>query len=380
MTNQFERDEYLRYSRHFPLPQFGLEGQAKLKAAAVLVVGAGGLGCPVSLYLTAAGVGHIGLVDFDIVDLSNLQRQVLYTMDDIGLPKTERAKERLIRLNPQIEVTTYDEPLDSSNAERIFADYDIIIGATDNFPTRYLVNDVSVFQGKPNIYGSIYQFDGQVALFHSEKGPCYRCIFPEPPPPGMVPSCAEGGVLGVLPGVIGCLQATEAIKWIIGAGDTLLGRLLLFDALSMNFRQVKLQKNPACPVCGEHPTITEPVDYEFFCGVSGTEEQVAAPSLTVLEVKSKLDGGEKTILLDVREAWEWDIAHLDGATLVPLASLPDRLGDLDPAHEIVVYCHTGERSEDAVNYLIQAGYVKARNMAGGIRAWSLEIDPDLNQY
>lgn len=376
----FEREEYLRYSRHFSLPQIGLEGQAKLKAASVLVIGAGGLGSPISIYLAAAGVGHIGIVEFDTIELSNLQRQVLFTTAEVGQSKLAMAQKRLQALNPHIEVTPYDEPLSAANAENIFADYDLVIDGTDNFPTRYLVNDVCAFQGIPNVYGSIYQFDGQISLFHAAEGPCYRCIYPEPPPPGLVPSCAEGGVLGVLPGIVGSLQAAEAIKWITGAGESLLGRLILFDALTMSFKTVKLQKDPNCPVCSENPTITRPIDYEGFCGLSSTEEQVTTPGLTVQEVKEKLDRGGDVIVLDVREDWERDIAHLEGALPIPVNEIPNRLQELDPTKEIVVYCHTGQRSDTVAKFLIREGFTQAVNMLGGIRAWTMEIDPELNPY
>ncbi len=380
MNNVFEREEYLRYSRHFSLPQIGLEGQAKLKAASVLVIGAGGLGSPVSIYLAAAGVGHIGIVEFDTIELSNLQRQVLFTTAEVGQSKLAAAQKRLQALNPHIEVTAYNEPLSAANAEGIFTGYDLVIDGTDNFPTRYLVNDVCAFQGIPNVYGSIFQFDGQISLFHAAEGPCYRCIYPEPPPPGLVPSCAEGGVLGVLPGIVGSLQAAEAIKWITGAGESLLGRLILFDALTMSFKTVKLQKDPNCPVCSENPTITRPIDYEGFCGLSSTEELVTSPGVTVQEVKEKLDRNGDVIVLDVREDWEWDIAHLEGALPIPMNDVPNRLQELDPTKEIVVYCHTGRRSDTVANFLIREGYTQTVNMLGGIRAWTMEIDPELNPY
>ena len=380
MSMNFDRDEFLRYSRHFALPQIGLDGQAKLKAASVLVIGAGGLGNPVTTYLAAAGIGHLGIVDFDVVNLSNLQRQVLFTTADIGRAKSETARQRLQALNPHVEITTYNEPLLSSNAEKIATNYDLVIDGTDNFPTRYLVNDICVFLGKPNVYGSIYQFSGQVSLFHAAKGPCYRCLFPEPPPAGLVPSCAEGGVLGVLPGIVGSLQATEAVKWITGIGDSLMGRLLLIDALTMEFHQVKLRKNPNCPVCGDQPTITTPIDYEYFCGLSGTEEQVKAPQLTANDVKAKLDAGENIVLLDVREEWEWQIAHLDQALFIPLHNLPDKLDELDPSQEIVVYCHTGKRSAEVATFLMNEGFTRVSDMTGGIRAWAMEVDPALMQY
>ena len=376
----FDRDDYIRYSRHFSLPEIGLDGQRKLKEASVLIIGVGGLGSPISIYLAAAGVGHIGLVDFDVVDLSNLQRQILYSSHEVSQPKLKIAKERLESLNPKVHVATFEEPLSSSNAMQIFEDYDIVIDGTDNFPTRYLVNDVCVFQGKPNIYGSIFRFDGQVSVFYASEGPCYRCLYAEPPPPGLVPSCAEGGVLGVLPGIVGSLQAAEAIKWITGAGQSLLGRLLLFDALSMTFREVKLQKNPDCVVCGEHPAVTEPIDYEGFCGVSGTQETVSVPEIYVHEVKQKLDLGEDFLILDVRELWERQVAQIDEAIFIPMNSVRSRLAELDPVKEIVVHCHTGQRSAAVTEYLIKQGYSKVRNMVGGIKAWTMEVDPSLNLY
>ena len=376
----FEQDDYIRYSRHFSLPEIGLEGQHKLKDSSVLIIGVGGLGSPISIYLAAAGVGHIGLVDFDVVDLSNLHRQILYSSQDVNQPKLKIAKERLESISPKTKVTTFEEPLTSSHAMRIFEDYDIIIDGTDNFPTRYLVNDVCVFQGKPNIYGSIFRFDGQISIFYAKEGPCYRCLYSEPPPPGLVPSCAEGGVLGVLPGIVGCLQATEAIKWIIGAGQSLIGRLLLFDALSMTFREVKLQKDPDCLVCGEHPTVTEPIDYEGFCGVSGTQETIAVPEIYVQEVKQKLDQEEDFLILDVREPWERDIAQISETLFIPMNSVHSRLEELDPSKEIVIHCRTGQRSAAVTQYLIKQGYPRVKNMVGGIKAWTIEVDTSLNMY
>ena len=376
----FDREEYIRYSRHFSLPEIGLEGQRRLKQASVLVVGMGGLGNPVALYLAAAGVGHIGLVDFDVVDLSNLQRQILYSLKDVGEPKLKAAKERLENLNHKVEITAHEEALSSANAGRIFTDYDIIVDGTDNFPTRYLVNDVSVFQGKPNIYGSIFRFDGQVSVFYAKEGPCYRCLYADPPPPGLVPSCAEGGVLGVLPGIIGSLQAVEAIKHITGAGETLVGRLLLFDALAMNFHQVTIRKDPNCSVCGEHPTITEPIDYEGFCGVSGLTEAVTVPEMSVQELSDKLENRAEILILDVREPWEWEIVHMDEALLIPVNAIPSRLADIDPSREIVVHCHTGIRSATVSDYLIKQGYTHVKNLRGGIKAWASEVDPSLMQY
>ncbi len=376
----FERDDYIRYSRHFSLPEIGLEGQHKLKDASVLIIGVGGLGSPVSIYLAAAGVGHLGLVDFDIVDLSNLHRQILFSSQDVNQPKLKIAKERLESISPKTNVTTYEEPLTSNNAMKIFENYDIVVDGTDNFPTRYLVNDVCVFQGKPNIYGSIFRFDGQISIFYAKEGPCYRCLYSEPPPPGLVPSCAEGGVLGVLPGIVGSLQATEAIKWITGAGKSLVGRLLLFDALSMAFREVKLQKDPDCLVCGAHPTITEPIDYEGFCGVSSTQETIAVPEIYVQEVKQKLDRKEDFLILDVREPWEREIAQINGALFIPMNSVLSRLKELDPSKEIVIHCRTGQRSASVTQSLIKEGYSNVKNMVGGINAWTTEVDPNLNLY
>ena len=376
----FDRDEYLRYSRHFSLPEIGLDGQKKLKGASVLVIGAGGLGSPVGIYLAAAGIGHIGLVDFDTVELSNLQRQILYTTIDIGKSKTQIAKQRLKDFNPKVEVTTYEESLSSANAMEIFEPYHIVVDGTDNFPTRYLVNDVCVFQGKPNVYGSIFRFDGQVSVFYAKEGPCYRCLYAEPPPPGLVPSCAEGGVLGVLPGIVGSMQAAETIKWITGAGESLIGRLLLFDALLMTFRELKLEKNSDCAACGKNPTITEPIDYERFCGVSAMEETITVPEISVHAVNEKLDRREDVVILDVREPWERQIAHLDEALWIPMNSVPQRLKELDPSEEIVVHCKTGGRSAAVAEYLIKQGFTNVKNMTGGIKSWATEIDLEMNQY
>ena len=376
----FDRDEYLRYSRHFSLPEIGMDGQKKLKEASVLVIGAGGLGSPVAIYLAAAGVGQIGLVDFDTIELSNLQRQILYTTPEIGQSKTRIAKQRLCDFNPKVNVTTYEESLSSANAMDIFEGYDIVIDGTDNFPTRYLVNDVCVFLGKPNVYGSIFRFDGQVSVFYAQEGPCYRCLYAEPPPPGLVPSCAEGGVLGVLPGIVGTMQAAETIKWITGAGESLIGRLLLFDALSMTFRELKLEKNSECVVCKENPTITTPIDYEGFCGVSGKEETVTVPEISVREVKKKLDRGEVPVILDVREPWEYEIAHLDNALWIPMNSMPKGLEKLSPSEEIVVHCKEGPRAVAVAQYFIKQGFTNVKNMTGGIKAWAAEIDLGMNQY
>lgn len=376
----FGREEYLRYSRHFTLPEIGLEGQRKLKNASVLIIGAGGLGSPISLYLTAAGIGKLGIVDFDEVDLSNLQRQILYTTEDIGQSKIVIAKRRLLASNPHLEIETYEKPFTAENALSISADYDILIDGTDNFPTRYLVNDVSVFLQKPNVYGSIFQFEGQLSVFGTPDGPCYRCLYPDPPPPGLVPSCAEGGVLGVLPGTIGTLQATEAIKLITGIGQPMIGRLLVYDALEMTFNQLKLRKNAACPVCSEHPTIIEPIDYEQFCGVSSVEETVSIPEITAVEARDILANGHNVELIDVREPWEAEITRIEGAKLIPLKTFTDRLSELDPSQEIIVHCKGGTRSAKAVELLIQQGFSDVKNLRGGILAWAKDVDTSLNRY
>jgi sulfur-carrier protein adenylyltransferase/sulfurtransferase len=391
--------ETLRYARHLVLDDVGETGQRKLKAARVLIVGAGGLGSPASLYLAAAGVGTLGLVDFDDVDASNLQRQVLYGESDLGRPKLDAALERLRDLNPHIRLVAHAERLTSDNALEIIAGYDIVIDGTDNFPTRYLVNDACVLLGKRNVYGSILKFDGQLSVFAGgHDAPCYRCLFREPPPPGMVPSCAEGGVLGVLPGVIGSLQALEAIKLITGAGEPMIGRLLLFDALKLSWRELKLRRNPECPVCGDEPTVTRLIDYDVFCGiepvgqapadvgkaneVAGTAEPEAPLEIGVTELKERLDTGETLDLVDVREPFEWRIANLGefGARMIPMGEMADRVGELDPAREIIVYCRSGARSGDVVHYLRERGYARARNLRGGILAWGAEIDPSFPRY
>ncbi|GIV19888.1 MAG: molybdenum cofactor biosynthesis protein MoeB [Armatimonadota bacterium] len=377
-----DNEEILRYSRHLILPDVAMEGQLKLKAAKVLCVGAGGLGSPLALYLAAAGVGTIGLVDFDIVDFTNLQRQVLYTTEDVGRPKLEVAKERLQAMNPHIQIRTYETRLTRDNALDILADYDIVVDGTDNFATRYLVNDACVLLGKPNVYGSIFRFEGQASVFYAKEGPCYRCLYPEPPPPGLVPSCAEGGVLGVLPGVIGTIQAMETIKLLLGKGEPLIGRLLLFNALKMQFRELKLRKNPNCPVCGEHPILRELIDYEEFCGVRGTEEAPAeiVEEITPTELKRRLDAGEDIFLLDVREPVEWQICRLDGAVLIPMNTVPARMHELDSAKEMVVYCRSGKRSAHIVAFLKAAGFRKVKNLQGGILQWSDEVDPTVPKY
>ena len=372
--------EVLRYSRHLLLPEVGMEGQRKLKAARVLTIGAGGLGSPLSLYLAAAGVGTIGIVDFDVVDLTNLQRQIVHGTASLGRSKLESAKERITDVNPNVNVIGHEARLTSENALDILRDYDIVVDGTDNFPTRYLVNDACVLLGKPNVYGSIFRFEGQASVFYAKEGPCYRCLYSEPPPPGLVPSCAEGGVLGVLPGIIGCLQAMETIKWIIGAGDSLVGRLVLFDALKLRFRELKLRKDPNCPICGEHPTIHELIDYQAFCGI-GAEPDYAGPEISADELQQ--ERGEKgcdLVVVDVREPHEWEIASIEGSRLIPLGQLPDRLNELDGHAEIVTVCHHGARSMKALEILRGAGFGKVRSLAGGIDAWAERAEPGMARY
>jgi adenylyltransferase/sulfurtransferase len=379
---KLSNEEILRYSRHLIMPEVGMEGQLKLKQAKVLLIGTGGLGAPLGLYLTAAGVGRIGLVDFDVVDFTNLQRQVTFGTTDVGRPKIEAARERLTNLNPEIELVSHEAKLTSENALEILRDYDVIVDGTDNFPTRYLVNDACVLLGKSYVYGSIFRFEGQATVFSHPRGPCYRCLYPEPPPPGLVPSCAEGGVLGVLPGIVGAIQAMEAIKLILGQGDALIGRLLLFDALKMKFRELKLRKNPDCPSCGEHRTITELIDYYQFCGIRGEEAQapqVQVPEITPRELKSRLDRGDDMFILDVREPHEYQICNLKGH-LIPLGELPRRVHELDSSREIVAHCRSGKRSADAVDFLRKAGFRKIWNLKGGILAWSDEVDPTVPKY
>ena len=379
-------EEVLRYSRHLIMPEVGMEGQQKLKAARVLSIGAGGLGSPVALYLAAAGVGTLGLVDFDVVDFTNLQRQIIHFTSDVGRPKLDSAKEKLAAINPFVKVLTFATKLSSENALKLFADFDIIVDGTDNFPTRFLVNDACVFTGKPNVYGSIFRFEGQASVFAAKNGPCYRCLYPEPPPPGLVPSCAEGGVLGILPGLVGLIQATETIKLILGAGEPLIGRLLLVDALGMKFRELKLRKNPDCVVCGTHPTVTKLIDYDEFCGLRGQDKPVTTPpagvpEITVEELKQRLDAKEDLFILDVREPHEYKICNLNGH-LVPLGDLPKRISELDPAKnkEMVVHCRSGGRSAKAVEFLQKAGFSKAKNLKGGILAWADRIDPKVPKY
>jgi adenylyltransferase/sulfurtransferase len=372
--------EVLRYSRHLLLPEVGMEGQRKLKAARVLTIGAGGLGSPLSLYLAAAGVGTIGIVDFDVVDLTNLQRQIVHGTASLGRSKLESAKERITDVNPNVNVIGHEARLTSENALDILRDYDIVVDGTDNFPTRYLVNDACVLLGKPNVYGSIFRFEGQASVFYAKEGPCYRCLYSEPPPPGLVPSCAEGGVLGVLPGIIGCLQAMETIKWIIGAGDSLVGRLVLFDALKLRFRELKLRKDPNCPICGEHPTIHELIDYQAFCGI-GAESDYAGPEVSVEELqRERGEKGCELVVIDVREPHEREIATIEGSRLIPLGQLPDRLNELDGHAEIVTVCHHGARSMKALEILRGAGFGKVRSLAGGIDAWAERVEQGMARY
>jgi molybdopterin/thiamine biosynthesis adenylyltransferase/rhodanese-related sulfurtransferase len=377
------REEILRYSRHLLIPEVGLEGQRKLKGSSVLVIGTGGLGSPVSLYLAAAGIGRIGLVDYDVVDSSNLQRQVIHGTSTIGKLKVESAREKLLDLNPDIEVEVYNEPFTSENAFRIAKDYDILLDGTDNFPTRYLTNDVAVFLGKPNVYASIYRFDGQVSVFYAKEGPCYRCLFPEPPPPGLVPSCAEGGVLGVLPGTIGTIQATEALKVLLGIGQPLIGRLLLYNALDMSFDFVKLKKNPKCRVCGPNADIHELIDYEEFCGVPGHDHDEGSAGagfdITAPELDQRMKQNHLK-LLDVREPHELEISALLGAINIPLGTLAARLSEIDSAQDLIVFCKTGSRSTRALELLVSAGFKKVKNLKGGINAWAKEVDPNLPIY
>src|SRR5213596_680039 len=372
-------DELLRYSRHLILPGVGLEGQKKLKAARVLLIGAGGLGSPAALYLAAAGVGTLGLVDFDNVDVTNLQRQILHGTRDVGRPKLVSARERIADVNPHVRLETYETALTSKNALDILSGYDIVVDGTDNFATRYLVNDACVLLGKPNVYGSIFRFEGQASVFYAKEGPCYRCLYAEPPPPGLVPSCAEGGVLGVLPGIIGSIQALETIKLILGAGDSLIGRLLLFDALKLSFRELKLEKDPDCPVCGPRPTVTALVDYEAFCGV-GAEPSYDGLEVTAAELAAEWKRNPDLLVLDVREPHEHEIARIEGAKLIPLSQLPDRLGDLDGHQEIVTHCHHGARSLKALEILKAAGFSKVRSLRGGIDAWSVNVDRGVPRY
>ena len=377
-------DDLSRYSRHLILPEVGMDGQRRLKAARVLCVGTGGLGSPLALYLAAAGIGTLGLVDFDVVDASNLQRQIIHSTKDIGRKKLDSAEEKLVALNPALNVVKHDTMLSSANALDILKDYDIVADGTDNFPTRYLVNAACVLLGKPNVYGSIFRFEGQASVFATEHGPCYRCLYPEPPPPGLVPSCAEGGVLGILPGLVGVIQATEAIKLILGKGESLIGRLLLVDALNMRFRELKLRKNPECPVCGANPTVTKLIDYQQFCGIVPESKQEKAlkngiPQISVKELKNRIDAGEDVFILDVREPYEYQIANI-GGKLIPQNDVPQRLAEIDRDREIVVQCRSGQRSQRIAEFLQQSGYQKVTNLAGGILAWADEIDPKMQKY
>ncbi len=377
-------DEILRYSRHLIMPEVGMEGQLKLKAGKVLMIGTGGLGAPLGLYLAAAGVGKIGIVDFDVVDVTNLQRQVIHGTKDIGRPKLDSAAERMADINPTIEIKKYETRLSSENALELFRDYDVVVDGTDNFPTRYLVNDACVLLNKPNVYGSIFRFEGQATVFHHNGGPCYRCLYPEPPPPGLVPSCAEGGVLGILPALVGSIQATETVKLLIGKGETLSGRLVLYDALNMKFRELKLRRNPECPVCGDHPTVRKLIDYEQFCGIPQQREEAVAqggvPEITPTELKAKLDAGESIFVLDVREPHEYDICRIEGTTLIPLGQLPSRVNELNSADDIVIHCKSGMRSAKATDFLMKAGFRKVKNLKGGILAWSDQVDPSVPKY
>jgi len=377
-------DDLSRYSRHLILPEVGMEGQRKLKAARVLCVGTGGLGSPLALYLAAAGIGTLGLVDFDVVDASNLQRQIIHSTKDIGRKKLDSAAEKLTALNPALNIIKHETMLSSANALEILKDYDIVADGTDNFPTRYLVNDACVLLGKPNAYGSIFRFEGQASVFATKEGPCYRCLYPEPPPPGLVPSCAEGGVLGILPGLVGVIQATEVIKLILGKGSPLIGRLLLVDALGMRFRELKLRKNPECPVCGENPTVKALIDYDHFCGIVPESKEEKAvkngvPQLSVKELKNRIDAGEDLFVLDVREPYEYQIAQI-GGKLIPQNDVPQRLAEIPRDREIVVHCRSGARSQKIAEFLKQSGYQQVVNLAGGILAWSDEIDPKVQKY
>jgi len=381
----FSNDEIARYSRHLIMPEVTLEGQKRIKAASILCIGTGGLGSPIALYLAAAGVGRLGLVDFDVVDFSNLQRQILHGTDDVGRKKLNSAKDRIKAVNPNVQVDLHDCFFQSENAKELVQNYDIIVDGTDNFPTRYLSNDVCVLTKKPNIYGSIFRFEGQCTVFAPHLGgPCYRCMFPEPPPPGMVPSCAEGGVLGVLPGIIGVMQAIEAIKLIIGIGEPLIGRLVSFDALKMRYKEFKIRRDPNCPICGDHPTIHELIDYQQFCGIpqadAEAEKEMDVPTINAVELKKMFDRKKDFVLIDVREPFDYDICHIDQARLIPLGELPARLSELDSADEIVLHCKGGSRSAKALRILQEAGFKKVVNLEGGITAWSDQVDPTVPKY
>ncbi len=373
--------ELQRYARHITLPQVGLEGQRRLKAARVLIVGVGGLGSPAALYLAAAGVGTLGLVDHDAVDASNLQRQVLHGTGAVGTSKLASARARLADLNPAVRLELHDVRLTSTNAMRVLADYDVVVDGSDNFPTRYLVNDACALLGKPDVYGSIHRFEGQVSVFWAERGPCYRCLYRDPPPPELVPSCEEGGVLGVLPGVVGSLQAAEAIKIVLGVGDPLVGRLLLFDALAMTFRELALDKDPACPLCGARPTVQRLIDYDAFCGVTPSVPKEPVPmELTALELQDELAQGRAVTILDVRESWEYELCHIEGSTLIPLSLLPDRLGEIEASTTYVTVCHKGGRSLQAARFLKANGVAQVRSLRGGVEAWAVDVDPSMARY
>ena len=378
MTNE----QVMRYGRHLIMPEVGVEGQEKINAAKVLLIGAGGLGSPSALYLAASGVGNITIIDPDVVDLSNLQRQIIHDTNSVGVPKVESAKKRIAEVNPNVRVTAIMDTINNSNVRQLVREHDIVVDGTDNFETRYMVNDACIFEKKLNVYGSIFRFDGQATVFGAPDGPCYRCLYPEAPPPGMVPSCAEGGVLGILPGIIGVMQATEAIKLIIGKGKPLVGRLLLYDALEMKFRELKIRKDPSCPVCSAHPTITELQDYAYFCGIGAEDGASSTPmeAMTASQLKQTLDSGRKVTLLDVREPQEYQITHLEGAKLIPLNDLPSRMNELDTADDIVVYCHHGMRSAKAINLLKKVGFEKLTNLAGGIDAWAINVDKEMPRY
>lgn len=381
MAIKLSNEEILRYSRHLILPEVGVSGQRKLKAASILIIGAGGLGSPVGLYLAAAGIGRLGIVDFDTVDVTNLQRQIIHSTKDVGRPKLESAKEKIEVINQNVKVETYETRLTSGNALDIISKYDLVVDGTDNFPTRYLINDACVFLNKPYVYGSIFRFDGQVTVFNPKKGPCYRCLYPAPPPPELVPNCAEAGVLGILPGIIGSLQALEAIKLIIGKGDSLIGRLLLFDALKLKFEELSFHKDPDCPICGENPTIHQLIDYELFCSISPETEElkISADEITVEELKAKIDCSEDIFILDVREPHEYEICNL-GGRLIPLNDLPNRVHELDSSKETIVYCRSGIRSAEAVEFLKQAGFRNVKNLSGGIIAWANRINKKMPKY
>jgi len=382
---ELTNEEILRYSRHLILPEVGMEGQRRLKGAKVLMVGTGGLGAPLGLYLAAAGIGKIGIVDFDVVDVTNLQRQVIHGTKDVGRPKIDSAADRMLDINPNLVIEKFETALTSENALDIIKDYDVVVDGTDNFPTRYLVNDACVLLGKPNAYGSIFRFEGQATVFHYQDGPCYRCLYPEPPPPGLVPSCAEGGVLGILPAVIGSIQATETVKLILGKGETLSGRLLLYDALNMKFRELKLRRNPECPVCGDNPTVTELIDYEQFCGIpqqaaAEAKEQGDMDEITPEELKARIDNGDDIFILDVREPHEYDIAKIEGSTLIPLGEVAQRVDELDSTADIIVHCKMGGRSAKAQGILKDMGFSRVTNLTGGITRWSQDVDSDVPQY